>query len=189
MHGVSEARENSHFRHVLDSADLVVADGMPLVWLGRWQGHNKMKRRVYGPELMETFAARLVPSIGTSSTAGRWSSGSLAQVEHERYGIQIAGTYCPPFRPLTEEEEREVQRAVEAAAPDVLWVGLSTPKQEQWMYAHRDKLQVPVMLGVGAAFDLNTGRLTQAPAWMRENVSNGCFVCARNPGGLWSRIS
>ncbi|MFZ0419894.1 MAG: WecB/TagA/CpsF family glycosyltransferase [Candidatus Sulfotelmatobacter sp.] len=188
MHGVSEARENSHFRHVLDSADLVVADGMPLVWLGRWQGHDKMKRRVYGPELMETFCRE------TGSRYRHFFYGGapgvadhLAQVEHERYGIQIAGTYCPPFRPLTEDEEREVQSAVEAAAPDVLWVGLSTPKQEQWMYAHRDKLQVPVMLGVGAAFDLNTGRLTQAPAWMRENGLEWLFRLCAEPRRLWSR--
>jgi N-acetylglucosaminyldiphosphoundecaprenol N-acetyl-beta-D-mannosaminyltransferase len=111
----------------------------------------------------------------------------LAQVERERYGIQIAGTYCPPFQPLTDAEEREVQRAVEQAAPDVLWVGLSTPKQEQWMYAHRDKLRVPVMLGVGAAFDLNTGRLTQAPAWMRENGLEWLFRLCAEPRRLWSR--
>jgi len=188
MHGVSEARENSHFRHVLDCAGLVVADGMPLVWLGRWQGHHKMKRRVYGPELMETFCRETGSKYRHFFYGGAPGvADHLAQVEHERYGIQIAGTYCPPFRPLTEEEEREVQKAVEDARPDVLWVGLSTPKQEQWMYAHRDSLQVPVMLGVGAAFDLNTGRLTQAPVWMRENGLEWLFRLCAEPRRLWSR--
>jgi len=188
MHGVSEARANPYFRRVLDSADLVVADGMPLVWLGRWQGHNKMKRRVYGPELMETFCRETGSKYRHFFYGGAPGiADELARVEHERYGIQIAGTYCPPFRPLTDDEEREVQCIVEAAAPDVLWIGLSTPKQEQWMYAHRDKLRVPVMLGVGAAFDLNTGRLKQAPAWMRENGLEWFFRLCAEPRRLWSR--
>lgn len=188
MHGVSEARENPHFRGVLDSADLVVADGMPLVWLGRWQGHNKMKRRVYGPELMETFCRETGSKYRHFFYGGAPGiADELARVEHERYGIQIAGTYCPPFRPLTDDEEREVQSLVEAAAPDVLWVGLSTPKQEQWMFAHRDTLRVPVMLGVGAAFDLNTGRLKQAPPWMRENGMEWLFRLCAEPRRLWSR--
>jgi N-acetylglucosaminyldiphosphoundecaprenol N-acetyl-beta-D-mannosaminyltransferase len=165
----------------------VVADGMPLVWLGRSQGFP-MKRRVYGPELMETFCSQ------TGSRYRHFFYGGapgvadhLAKVEHERHGIQIVGTYCPPFRPLTEEEEREVETMVEAARPDVIWVGLSTPKQEKWMFEHRDRLNVPVMLGVGAAFDLNTGRLKQAPAWMRENGLEWLFRLIAEPRRLWRR--
>ena len=188
MHGVSEARENPDFRRVLDSADLVVADGMPLVWLGRWQGHASMKRRVYGPELMETFCRETGSKYRHFFYGGAPGvADELARVEQERYGIQIAGTYSPPFLPLTDNEEREVQSIVDAAAPDVLWVGLSTPKQEQWMHSHRDTLRVPVMLGVGAAFDLNTGRLTQAPAWMREGGLEWLFRLCAEPRRLWSR--
>src|SRR5579863_6526439 len=164
MHGVSEARENSHFRHVLDCAGLVVADGMPLVWLGRWQGHKKMKRRVYGPELMETFCRQTGGKYRHFFYGGAPGvADSLAKTEQERHGIRIAGTYCPPFRALTEAEKNEVIATIEAAKPDVLWVGLSTPKQERWMWEYREKLRVPVLLGVGAAFDLNIGRLKQAP--------------------------
>ncbi len=94
----------------------------------------------------------------------------------KKYGIVVAGTYAPPFRPLTEEEESEVAARVEESAADVLWVGLSTPKQERWMYEHRDKLKVPVMLGVGAAFDMNSGKLQRAPSGCRSAVSNGSFV-------------
>jgi N-acetylglucosaminyldiphosphoundecaprenol N-acetyl-beta-D-mannosaminyltransferase len=111
----------------------------------------------------------------------------LAKVEHERYGIQVAGTYCPPFRRLTPDEENEVQSIIEEAAPDVLWIGLSTPKQETWMHEHRSKLSVPVMLGVGAAFDLNTGRLKQAPSWMRENGLEWFFRLLTEPRRLWRR--
>jgi N-acetylglucosaminyldiphosphoundecaprenol N-acetyl-beta-D-mannosaminyltransferase len=104
-----------------------------------------------------------------------------------RHGIQIAGTYSPPFRPLTAEEDQETVAVIEAARPDVLWIGLSTPKQERWMYEHRDKLTVPAVLGVGAAFDLNTGRLTQAPAWMRENGFEWLFRLWTEPRRLWRR--
>jgi N-acetylglucosaminyldiphosphoundecaprenol N-acetyl-beta-D-mannosaminyltransferase len=188
MHGVSEARKNRRFHEVLEAADLVVPDGMPLVWLGRLRGSSWLRRRVYGPELMETFCRRTGSKYRHFFYGGATGvADQLARVEHERYGIQVAGTYCPPFRPLSGEEEKEVQEMVEAAAPDVLWVGLSTPKQETWMYEHRDAFQVPVMLGVGAAFDLNTGRLKQAPPWMRENGLEWLFRLIAEPRRLWRR--
>jgi len=188
MHGVSEFHEQADFRKVLESADLVVPDGMPLVWLGRLQGFSKMKRRVYGPELMETFCRETGSKYRHFFYGGAPGVAEhVAKTEQERYGIRIAGTYCPPFRPLTEEEEREVESIVAAAAPDVLWVGLSTPKQEKWMYEHRERLAVPVLLGVGAAFDLNTGRLKQAPAWMRERGLEWFFRLLAEPRRLAHR--
>jgi N-acetylglucosaminyldiphosphoundecaprenol N-acetyl-beta-D-mannosaminyltransferase len=188
MHGVSIAQEEVDFRPILEGASLVVADGMPLVWLGRLRGHQHMQRRVYGPELMETFCRETGPRYRHFFYGGAPGvADALAQAEQERHNIQIAGTYCPPFRQLTEEEEKEVQRRVEEARPDVLWVGLSTPKQERWMFEHRHTLKVPVMLGVGAAFDLNTGRLKQAPEWMRENGLEWLFRLCAEPRRLWQR--
>jgi len=111
----------------------------------------------------------------------------LAQTLHRRYGIRAAGAYSPPFRPLTREEDTEVLALIERAAPDVLWVGLSTPKQEYWMYEHRDRLTVPVMVGVGAAFDFTTGRVKQAPPWMRENGLEWLFRLLAEPRRLWRR--
>jgi len=188
MHGVTEAQQSSEFRHILATADLVVPDGMPLVWLGRLHGFSNLARRVYGPELMETFCRE---------TGGRYRhffyggapgvADRIARLERERYGIRIAGTFCPPFRPLTGEEEAEVASVINHAAPDVLWVGLSTPKQERWMYEHRDGLDVPLMLGVGAAFDLNSGRLKQAPSWMREHGLEWLFRLSAEPRRLWHR--
>jgi N-acetylglucosaminyldiphosphoundecaprenol N-acetyl-beta-D-mannosaminyltransferase len=99
----------------------------------------------------------------------------------------VAGTYAPPFRPLTEDEEREVAVRVEEAAADVLWVGLSTPKQERWMYEHRAKLKVPVMLGVGAAFDMNSGKLRRAPVWMQNLGLEWFFRLVAEPQRLWKR--
>lgn len=187
MHGVSEAQSDPAFRAALDAASLVVCDGMPLVWIGRLRGHL-LQRRVYGPELMDAFC-----SVTGSRYRHFFYGGAkgvpeqLAKVMHSRHGIQIAGTYSPPFRPLTREEDQEIVAMIEAARPDVLWIGLSTPKQERWMFEHRDKLMVPAVLGVGAAFDLNTGRLNQAPRWMRENGLEWFFRLWTEPRRLWRR--
>jgi len=187
MHGISESRRDSSFRKVLKSADLVVADGMPLVWLGRWHGFP-MKRRVYGPELTETFCAVTGDKYRHFFYGGAPGvADALAQSLQQRHGIRVAGTYCPPFRPLTEAEDKDLVKLIDAADADVVWVGLSTPKQETWMYEHRDKLSVPAMFGIGAAFDLNTGRLRQAPAWMRENGLEWLFRLLAEPKRLWRR--
>jgi N-acetylglucosaminyldiphosphoundecaprenol N-acetyl-beta-D-mannosaminyltransferase len=188
MHGVTESRDNPEFRTMLKEADLVVPDGMPLVWLGRMKGFPHLARRVYGPELMETFCRETGPKYRHFFYGGAPGvADHLAQVENQRYGVVIAGTYCPPFRPLTLEEDREVMSIIAASHADVVWVGLSTPKQERWMYEHRDKIQVPLMLGVGAAFDLNTGRLKQAPRWMREHGLEWLFRLLAEPQRLWKR--
>ena len=187
MHGVSEAHRDPRLKEIHNAADLVVPDGMPLVWLGRRHGY-RLRRRVYGPELMETFCRTTRARYrhffygGASGVAER-----LAADLQRRYDIGVAGTYAPPFRPLTEDEEQEVAELVQAAAPDLLWVGLSTPKQEQWMYKHRQRLSVPVLLGVGAAFDFHTGRTKQAPAWMRERGLEWLFRLMAEPRRLWRR--
>jgi N-acetylglucosaminyldiphosphoundecaprenol N-acetyl-beta-D-mannosaminyltransferase len=187
MHGVTESRRDSDFRAALDAADLVVPDGMPLVWLGRYN-RLPLRRRVYGPELMASFMQ------GTGSRYRHFFYGGapgvanrLAQDAQEHYGIQVAGTYCPPFRRLTPEEDNDVMELIHNARADVVWIGLSTPKQERWMYEHRDRLQVPVMLGVGAAFDINSGTLRQAPTWMRENGLEWLFRLMVEPRRLWRR--
>jgi N-acetylglucosaminyldiphosphoundecaprenol N-acetyl-beta-D-mannosaminyltransferase len=188
MHGVSESLVDKPFRGMLDAASMVVSDGMPLVWLGRWHGYKNMQRRVYGPELMETFCRE---------TGGRYRhyfyGGAegvpemLAKVMHEKYGVEVAGCYSPPFRPLTAEEDKAVVEMINGSGAEVLWIGLSTPKQERWMYEHCPKLTVPAVLGVGAAFDLNTGRLTQAPRWMREHGLEWAFRLYAEPKRLWRR--
>jgi N-acetylglucosaminyldiphosphoundecaprenol N-acetyl-beta-D-mannosaminyltransferase len=187
MHGVSESVSDPSFRAALDAASLVVCDGMPLVWLGRLHGHA-LRRRVYGPELMETFCKTTGAKYRHFFYGGAEGvSEQLANVMHAKYGIRIVGTYSPPFRSLTEEEDRDVVAMIESAHPDVLWIGLSTPKQERWMYEHREKITVPAVLGVGAAFDLNTGRLNQAPRWMRENGLEWLFRLWTEPKRLWRR--
>lgn len=189
MHGVTEAQHAPEMKRILNAADLVVPDGMPLVWLGRLRG-LPMRRRVYGPELMLAFCERTEGSgfrhffYGGAPGVG----DLLAETLRKQFPrLVVAGTYTPPFRELTPREEEDVIRRVREAAPDVLWVGLSTPKQERWMHHFRDKLQVPVLVGVGAAFDLNTGRVAQAPPWMREHGLEWLFRLLAEPRRLWRR--
>ncbi len=187
MHGVAESRQDARFREILNQAALVVPDGMPLVWLGRWHGHS-LRRRVTGSELMLAFCRETGPGPRHFFYGGGPDvAQDLARQLHEQFDITVAGTYTPPFRPLTEAEELDLATQVQAAAPDVLWVGLSTPKQERWMYDHRLKLNVPVILGVGAAFDMNSGRLKRAPAWMRESGLEWFYRLLSEPRRLWRR--
>jgi N-acetylglucosaminyldiphosphoundecaprenol N-acetyl-beta-D-mannosaminyltransferase len=102
-------------------------------------------------------------------------------------GTQIAGTYCPPFRPLTGEEEQSIAARIQDTRPDVVWVGLSTPKQERWMARFRSLVDVPVIIGVGAAFDFHTGRVRRAPAWLGEHGGEWLFRLAMEPRRLWRR--
>jgi N-acetylglucosaminyldiphosphoundecaprenol N-acetyl-beta-D-mannosaminyltransferase len=188
MHGISESQEDPRFREILDAAGLVIPDGMPMVWIGRLEGHREMKRRTPGSEVMEYFCRETGPKYRHFFYGGAPGvADELARAEQQRHGIQIAGTYCPPFRPLTQEEELEVESVIRESAPDVLWVGLSTPKQEKWMYEHRKRIHVPVMFGVGAAFDMNTGRLKRAPMWMQDAGLEWFFRLVMEPRRLWRR--
>ena len=189
MHGITEARRDADFKRVLADADLVVPDGMPLVWIGRLRGHS-LRRRVYGPELMLTFC-RETASTGSRHFLYGGDAGvpeRLAEVlEKSCPGICIAGVYSPPFRPTTSEEDAAIVETINRAAPDVLWVGLSTPKQETWMHQHRRALRVPVVVGVGAAFDFLSSRKKQAPEWMREHGLEWLFRLLQEPRRLWKR--
>jgi N-acetylglucosaminyldiphosphoundecaprenol N-acetyl-beta-D-mannosaminyltransferase len=190
MHGVTEAQHDGRFKDVLNAADLVVADGYPLVWLGRRKGFAQMKRRVYGPELMAAFceetAGRCYRHFFYGGAPG--VAEGLARQFAARYpGLAVAGVYSPPFCALTAEEDRQVVATINVARADIVWVGLGTPKQERWMFEHRDQLRVPVLVGVGAAFDFHTGRMIQAPTWMRENGLEWLFRLIQEPQRLWRR--
>jgi N-acetylglucosaminyldiphosphoundecaprenol N-acetyl-beta-D-mannosaminyltransferase len=157
IRGVMEAQLDPSFKRILNSADLVLPASSLLVWLGRRHGCD-MRRRVYGPELVETFCCNTGPAYrhyfygGGPGVAER-----VAEVLRQRYDVRTVGTYCPPFRTLSPQEESEVARRIRAAAPDILWVGLGTPKQERWMYEHRLRLDMPAMAGV-ARFSTSSPR-------------------------------
>lgn len=189
MHGIIEARHNSEFRAALNEADLVVADGMPVVWIGRLRGHA-MQRRVYGPELMLQFCRQTASSgyrhyfLGGAPGIGEELAQKLTATCP---GMAVVGVHSPPFRPTSASEDATIIDTINRAAPDVLWLGLGTPKQELWIRKHRAKLRVPVMIGVGAAFDFLSKRKKQAPIWMQENGFEWLFRLCQEPGRLWKR--
>jgi len=189
MHSVMEAQHDRGFKNVLLGADLVVPDGFPLVWIGRRKGF-RLQSRVCGPELMTAFCEE------TARTGYRHffygGAPGVAEDLAARFsirfpGLVVAGTYCPPLRNLTPEENREVVAAIEGSRADVVWVGLGAPKQERWMFEHRARLTVPVLVGVGAAFDFHTGRVPRAPGWMRDRGFEWLFRLAMEPRRLWKR--
>lgn len=171
VHGVMEAQADEKFRHILNQAFLCTPDGMPMVWVGRLRGHRAM-RRVYGPDLMVDVCAWSEDSGCRHFFYG--GAPGVAEGLRDRLKMrfprmQIVGCYTPPFRPLSADEERELQEMVRTAKPDILWVGLSTPKQEKFMADFLPRLEVTLMIGVGAAFDFYAGRTRQAPRWMQRS--------------------
>ncbi len=189
VHVLIEARHDASFRKAINAADLVVPDGMPLVWLGRLRGYE-LRHRVYGPDLLASFCQATHKKGYTHFFYGGAPgvAEELARKLKKSFPmLKVVGTYSPPFRPLLQEEDAQVVEMINQAAPGILWVGLGCPKQERWMYEHRDRLTVPVMLGVGQAFDIKAGRKRQAPEWMREHGLEWLFRLCSEPRRLWRR--
>ncbi|GJG87397.1 UDP-N-acetyl-D-mannosaminuronic acid transferase [Gemmatimonadetes bacterium T265] len=189
VHGVMESQRDPGLRDVHNAAGLVTPDGMPLVWLSRLAGHATV-RRVYGPDLMLAYCAHGVPAGRRHYFYG--GNDGVPELLADRLrarvpGLQVVGTYSPPFRALTPDENDAVVARINAAEPDVVWVGLSTPKQERWMAAHRARLDAPVLVGVGAAFDFHAGRKRQAPRWMQRSGLEWAFRFASEPRRLGRR--
>jgi N-acetylglucosaminyldiphosphoundecaprenol N-acetyl-beta-D-mannosaminyltransferase len=189
VHAVVEVHRDPSLVPVYASSGLVVPDGVPLVWVGRASGRAGV-RRVYGPDLM----LALCEHAGREGLRCYFFGGApgvaeeLAAAMARRFpGLHVAGAESPPFRPPTEAEEDDTVRRLNAAAPDVVFVGLGCPKQERWMAAHRPRLDAPVLVGVGAAFDFHTGRLRQAPRWMMRAGLEWLFRLSQEPGRLWRR--
>ena len=189
VHGVMESQRDAALRGIHNAAGLVTMDGMPLVWLGRLAGHADADR-VYGPDLMLAVCAALAPHGGRHFFYGATDDvlARLTRRLRERVpGLVVAGTYAPPFRPLTPEEDADVVARINAADPHVVWVGLSTPKQERWMAAHVGRVRGAVLIGVGAAFDFHAGVKPQAPRWMQRAGLEWLFRLACEPRRLGPR--
>ncbi|MGZ5712474.1 MAG: WecB/TagA/CpsF family glycosyltransferase, partial [Burkholderiales bacterium] len=191
VHGVMESRRDKRLRSIHNEAGMVTPDGMPLVWLLRLLGNGNVGR-VYGPDLMRKMTA--VSSLhgyrqfyygGAEGVADKLKQSLTAAHPN----LEVAGTLCPPFRELTPEEDQAVVDAINAARPHIVWVGLSTPKQEFWMAEHLGRIAAPVMLGVGAAFDFLAGTKRQAPLWMQRNGLEWLFRLCSEPRRLWRRYA
>jgi N-acetylglucosaminyldiphosphoundecaprenol N-acetyl-beta-D-mannosaminyltransferase len=190
VHAVMVAQDDPATHMALCGSTLTVPDGMPLVWALNLMG-EQLEDRVYGPELMLRYSRRCAERGHRVWLYGGRDQGSLAQLalslRKQHPGIQIIGGYSPPFRPLTREEEDAVIAEINDAKPDVLWVGIGVPKQEKWMAHMRSALNVPVMCGVGAAFDFHAGRISQAPEWMQRRGLEWIYRIAQEPRRLLPR--
>jgi N-acetylglucosaminyldiphosphoundecaprenol N-acetyl-beta-D-mannosaminyltransferase len=190
VHAVTVAQNDPEMRHALVNSTLTVPDGMPLVWAANMLG-EELDNRVYGPELMSRYSDRCAESGHRVWLYGGRDQGSLVQLalsmRRKHPGIKIVGGYSPPFRELSEEEEDALAAQINANKPDVLWVGIGVPKQEKWMARMRERLEVPVMCAVGAAFDFHAGRISQAPNWMQERGLEWTYRIAQEPRRLLPR--
>ena len=189
FHGIWLAHKQPELRRILRTADLWVPDGIAPVWVARLRGHRQV-RRVAGAELMEAFFAeaneRGYRSYFYGDTAETLKDLS-AKVAARYPRHKIVGAHSPPFRPVSEEEDERSIREINEAKPDVLWVGLGLPKQERWIFEHRERLRVPVAVGVGAAFGFLSGRVRRCPRWLGESGLEWAYRFLCEPKKLWRR--
>jgi N-acetylglucosaminyldiphosphoundecaprenol N-acetyl-beta-D-mannosaminyltransferase len=189
VHGIMEAQKDPAFRAILNRSLLTTPDGMPTVWVGRVNGYSRMGR-VYGPDFMLNVCAASVQPGYTHFLYGG-VEGVAEQLKDELTkkfpGLKIVGTYTPPFRPLNTSENAALQSQIAALRPDFFWVGLSTPKQERFMAEYLPRLETRVMVGVGAAFDMHTGRAKDSPDWVKSAGLQWLHRLLQEPSRLWKR--
>jgi len=187
VHSVMRTQRDAHLRQIHGRAGLVTPDGMPLVWLSRLYGQRGVER-VYGPDLMMALCGHSAAYRHFFYGGKEGTPEKLAARLREKFpDLLVVGTCSPPFRPLTEEEDESVVSMINAAAPDIVWVGLGAPKQERWIADHRDRLDAPVLIGVGAAFDFLAGLKRQAPRWMQRSGLEWFFRLLCEPRRLGRR--
>jgi N-acetylglucosaminyldiphosphoundecaprenol N-acetyl-beta-D-mannosaminyltransferase len=189
VHGVMESVRNPRIRSIHNHAAMCVPDGMPLTWVGRIRGRRNMDR-VYGPDLMMQLLELSVREGwshffygGAPGVADKLSDNMRSQYP----GLRVVGTHCPPYRALTSVERTEILNEINRAAPDIVWIGLSTPKQEALMSDFSPDIKAKLMLGVGAAFDFHTGRIRQSPCWIQRIGMEWFFRLCMEPRRLTGR--
>jgi N-acetylglucosaminyldiphosphoundecaprenol N-acetyl-beta-D-mannosaminyltransferase len=192
VHTVMVSQEDPELRAAIQGADLIVPDGQPLVWAMNALGHE-LPSRVYGPELMDRACAHGATNATTMYLYGGRNQGALVQLalnlRTAHPGLKIVGGYSPPYRDLSPEEEDAIVHEINASGADIVWVGIGAPKQEKWMARMRDRLEAPVLVGVGAAFDFHAGLVPQAPDWMQRVGLEWAFRLAHEPKRLWRRYA
>jgi len=189
VHGVMESQRDEDLRRIHNDAGLVTPDGMPLVWLSRLHGHAHVER-VYGPDLMLAVCEHSLSKCYNHFFygGGEGVHERLTNNLRQRFpSLRLVGGYSPPFRALSDAEDEQIVEAINEVEPDIVWIGLSTPKQERWMVEHVGRLTAPVLIGVGAAFDFHSGLKKQAPRWMQRSGLEWLFRLATEPGRLWRR--
>ena len=189
VHGVMESQRSTELLRIHEESGLTVPDGVPLVWASHYAGARHVER-VYGPDLMLAVCARAAAEGWRVFFYG--GKPGVPELLAARLttcfpALQVVGWHSPPFRVLTVDESEAEASLINDACPDLVWVGLSTPKQERWMAAQVGRLDATVMVGVGAAFDFHAGLLRQAPTWMQQRGLEWLFRLAVEPRRLWRR--
>jgi N-acetylglucosaminyldiphosphoundecaprenol N-acetyl-beta-D-mannosaminyltransferase len=188
VYNVMYSWDSPTFRRATNEADLTTPDGMPLVWALKLLGFRNASR-VYGPDLTPKvleMAQENGFSVGFYGAAPEVLSRLVEVLPAHFPSLRIAYAFSPPFRPLTPAEDKDVVDAINNSGVRILFVGLTTPKQDFWMAAHRGRVQA-VMLGVGAAFDFLAGSKPQAPRWMMRIGMEWFFRLVTEPRRLWKR--
>lgn len=184
-----ESWRDDDLRRIHNAAGLVVADGVPLAWLSRIMGARQADH-VRGSDLMLKMCERSAKR-GHSQFFYGGALGVAEKLVSRLHGqfpsLKVTGVYAPPFRSLSPEEDSAIVDYINSAKPDIVWVGISTPKQERWMSEHRRRLDAPVLIGVGAAFDFHAGLKKQAPRWMQKSGLEWLFRLISEPRRLWRR--
>lgn len=182
-------RDNAAFRELMNSADLVVPDGMPLLWAARFLG-DPLPERVTGVDLM-VECARLSAAKGFSlfllGAAPGVAEEAAATLRTRFPGVRIVGTYAPPIGPFSAAEEETMVRMIQEMNPDMLFVAFGAPKQDEWILTHMHRLNVPVCMGVGMSFDVLAGRVSRAPVWMQNRGLEWLYRVMQEPTRLWKR--
>ena len=189
IHAVMDCYLEPSLKKIFNASGMTTPDGMGIVWLLRLLGFRRTAR-VYGPDLMLA-----VCEFGLDKGWRHYFYGStkavsknlIGQLQAKFPGLIIAGQYAPPFRPLAEDEKELVAAEIDQARPNVIWVGLSTPKQERWMGEFVNRLNPAVLVGVGAAFDFLSGSKPQAPRWVQRSGLEWLFRLVTEPKRLWRR--
>jgi N-acetylglucosaminyldiphosphoundecaprenol N-acetyl-beta-D-mannosaminyltransferase len=188
VHALVTARWDTLLSSALGQSDMVAPDGAPVAWVLRRLGHGA-QRRIYGPDFFWAYCAAAAVDGESIFLLGS-SANTLARLQERLHqvfpGLRIAGAISPPFRALTEEEDRAIVEAINGSGAGTVWVSLGCPKQEIWMAAHHGAVRA-VMLGVGAAFDFHAGTVRQAPRWMRESGLEWMHRLFTEPRRLWRR--
>lgn len=184
------ANQSAPLRRIYNEADLTLCDGVPLLWAARFLG-KKLKGRVTGLDLMPQFAAIAARQgyrmflLGAKEGVGEQLAAHLRQ---QYPGIQICGIYVPPMMArFTAAENEKMVQAVNAAAPDILWVSLTAPKQDYWIYDNFSRLNCKVVVGVGGAFEVTAGLIDRAPRWMQQAGGEWLYRLLKEPKRLWRR--
>lgn len=188
-HGLVEAQKKQSFKNILSTFFWNLPDGMPLVWWGRLKGYSKMGR-CYGPD----FFSAIIQATSRLEVAHFFCGGKLGVAEKLKEAVElkwgnknVRGTYSPPFSPMQEEDWNTLVTKINDSAAQIIWIGLSTPKQEKFAFELAKRVNVRYIITIGAAFDFHTGTLAQAPRWMQRSGLEWLYRLSKEPKRLWKR--